>query len=218
VAPVLVGTDVSQGIMPTAEPGVFRTAGLARPDEVTMRPFAFQHERNTAVYFRRFTESAWQEAQRASAAERARLEHLRARAADIVVLGEADSESEHRLECKISNAVVYRGRPGRDARTGGYFEFTAKTPAGPLVLQATYWGEERNRRFSILVDGVMLARELLIGDGPMDFFSREYPIPAALTENKPTVRIRFEPEPGVSAGPVFGLLLYGAATGQPRVA
>jgi DUF1680 family protein len=218
VAPVLVGTDVPHGILPTAEPAVFRTAGLARPDDVTLRPFAFQHERNTAVYFRRFTESAWQEAQRACAAEQARLENLRARAADIVILGEANSESEHRLESKISNAVVYRGRPGRDARTGGYFEFTAKTQAGPLVLQATYWGEERDRRFSILVDGVMLAREVLNGDGPIDFFAREYAIPAALIQGKPTVRIRFEPEPGVSAGPVFGLMLYGAATSQPRVA
>jgi len=149
VAPVLVGTDVPHGILPTPEPAVFRTCGLARPDDVTMRPFAFQHERNTAVYFRRFTESAWQEAQRASAAEQVRLEHLRARAADIVVLGEANSESEHQFESKISNAVVYRGQPGRDARTGGYFEFTAKTQPGPLVLQATYWGEERDRRFNI---------------------------------------------------------------------
>jgi hypothetical protein len=79
------------------------------------------------------------------------------------------------------------------------------------VLQATYWGEERDRRFGILVDGVTVAREVLNGDGPMDFIQREYAIPAALTAGKPTVRIRFEPEPGVTAGPVFGLLLYGAA-------
>jgi DUF1680 family protein len=210
-APVLVGTDLPRGINPTAEPAAFRTDGVMRPTDLTLRPFAFQHERNTAVYFRRFTEAAWQQEQAVYQAEQLELRNLRTRAADVVDLGDAKAESDHLLHSKISNAVVYRGRPGRDARTGGYFEFTAKTAAGPLVLQATYWGEERDRRFGILVDGVTVAREVLNGDGPMDFIQREYAIPAALTAGKPTVRIRFEPEPGVTAGPVFGLLLYGAA-------
>ncbi len=216
--PVLVGADLARGIMPTSEAAVFRTHGVARPADLTLRPFAFQHERNTAVYFRRFTESAWQQEQLAAHAEQVRLEHLRARAADTVNLGDAGAERDHQLQSKISNAVVYRGRTGRDARTGGYFEFTVRTQPGPLVLQATYWGEERDRRFSILVDGVAVAREVLTGDGPMAFFEREYAIPAALTEGKPTLRIRFEPEPGVSAGPVFGLMLYGAAAGPTATA
>jgi len=217
-APVLVGADLPGGIEPTSEPAVFRTTGVARPADVTLRPFAFQHERNTAVYFRRFTESAWQQEQAAREAERVRLEQRQAHAVDHVALGDAKAESDHSLQSEISNAVVYRGRPGRDARTGGYFEFTVKSTAGPLVLQATYWGEERDRRFSILIDGVPAAREELNGDGPMDFLDREYAIPAALTEGKPTLRIRFVPDPGVSAGPVFGLMLFGAATDRSSAA
>jgi DUF1680 family protein len=213
-APALVGTDLPRGIVPTSEPAVFRTEAVARPADLTLRPFAFQHERNTAVYFRRYTEAGWQQEQAAHQAAQLQRQQQRARAADVVDLGDAKAESDHLLQSRISNAVVYRGRPGRDARAGGYFEFTAKTAAGPLVLQATYWGEERDRRFSILVDGVAVAREVLNGDGPMDFFTREYAIPAGLTEGKPTVRIRFEPEAGVSAGPVFGLMLYGAAAEQ----
>ena len=83
-----------------------------------------------------------------------------------------------------------------------------KTRQGPLTLQATYWGEERDRRFTILVDGVALANEQLNGSGPGDFFERDYPIPEALTQDKATLRIRFEPEKGFSAGPAFGLRLY----------
>jgi hypothetical protein len=126
-------------------------------------------------------------------------------------LGEMQAERDHKLESKISYPVVYRGRNGRDARSGGFFEFTMKTRPGPLVLQATYWGEERNRRFKILVDGVVIAQERLIGERPGEFFERDYPIPPELTRGKGEVRVRFEPETGVSAGPAFGVRLFSPA-------
>ena len=212
LAPVLVGTDLPTGIAPTAESTVFRTQGVMRPTDLTLRPFTFQHDRNTAVYFRRFTETEWQQEQAKFKAEQARLRVLQERSADMVYLGDAQAERDHQLESKISYPVVYRGRGGRDARSGGFFECTVKTRAGPLTLQATYWGEERDRRFAILIDGEMVAEEELKGDQPGEFIERNYPIPEALTQNKPTLRIRFEPQKGVSAGPVFGLRLYSAGT------
>ena len=212
-APALVGADVMPHILPTAEAAVLRTQGLVQPSDLTLRPFAFQHDNNTAVYFRRFTEAGWQQEQIKLRAQQARLSELDARSADIVRLGDADAEREHSLESKISYAVAYRGRTGRDARSGGYFECTVKTRPAPLSLQATYWGEERDRRFAILVDGVVVANEQLRGTGPSDFIERDYTIPEALTKGKSTVRVRFEPETGFSAGPAFGLRLYaGSAT------
>jgi hypothetical protein len=210
LAPVLVGADLPHGIAPTAEAAVYRTQGVARPADLTLRPFAFQHDNNTAVYFRRFTEAAWRQEQVKFQAEQAQLRDLDARSADVVRLGDASAEHEHSLESKFSYPVVYRGRPGRDARTGGFFECTVKTRQGSLTLQATYWGEERDRRFTILVDGVALASEHLDGSGPSDFLERNYAIPEALTQGKPTLRVRFEPEKGFSAGPAFGLRLYAA--------
>jgi uncharacterized protein len=208
LAPVLVGTDLPKGIAPTAESTVFRTQGVMRPADLTLRPFTFQHDRNTAVYFRRFTEPEWQQEQAKFTAQQARLRLLQQRSADMVSLGDIQAERDHQLESKISYPVVYRGRGGRDARAGGFFECTMKTRPGPLTLQATYWGEERDRRFAILVDGVRVAKEELNGDQPGEFIERNYRIPEALTQNKPTLRIRFEPEKDVSAGPVFGLRLY----------
>jgi uncharacterized protein len=216
LAPVLVGADLPHGIVPTAEAAVYRTQSVARPADLTLRPFTFQHDNNTAVYFRRFTEAGWQEEQVKFQAEQVRLHDFDARSADVVRLGEASAEREHSLESKISYPVVYRGRSGRDARTGGFFECTVKTRPGPLTLQSTYWGEERDRRFTILVDGVALASEQLNGSGPSDFFERDYVIPEALTQGKPTLRIRFEPEKGFSAGPAFGLRLYSGAATTPR--
>jgi uncharacterized protein len=193
--------------VPTTEPAVFHTRGVMRPTDLTLRPFAFQYDRNTAVYFRRFTEAAWKQEQLDVKTRQARVRELEEHSADVVDLGDANAEREHQLESKISYAVVYRGRTGRDARAGGFFACTLKTRPRPLTLQATYWGEERDRRFTILVDGVVLAREALNGNQPGDFFDRDYPIPEALSQDKTTLRIRFEPDNGVSAGPVFGIRL-----------
>jgi len=212
LAPVLVGAGLPNGIVPTAEPAVFRTQSLVQPTDLTLRPFTFQHDNNTAVYFRRFTNAAWQQEQVKYQAEQARLRDLDARSVDVVRLGDATAERDHSLESKISYPVVYRGRAGRDARSGGYFECATKARSGALTLQATYWGEERDRRFTILVDGVVLAREQLSGAGPSDFIERDYPIDEALTKGKLALRIRFEPEKGFSAGPVFGLRLYSVTT------
>jgi hypothetical protein len=211
LAPVLVGDDLLRGIVPRGEPAVFRTQGLVQPTDLTLRPFTFQHDNNTAVYFRRFTETGWQQEQVKFKTEQARLQELDAHSTDVVRLGDADAELQHSLESKISYPVVYRGRAGRDARSGGFFECTMKARPGPMTLQATYWGEERDRRFKILVDGIIVTSEQLSGAGPSAFFERDYSIDEALTREKSTLRIRFEPETGFSAGPVFGLRLYAAA-------
>ena len=194
---------------------MFSTEGLVHPTDLKLRPFTFQHDNNTAVYFRRFTETEWQEEQIKLEAEQTRLRLLDARSTDVVRLGEADAERDHSLQSKISYAVVYRGRAGRDARSGGFFECTMKARPGPLTLQATYWGEERDRRFKILIDGTIVTSEQLSGAGSGDFVERDYSIPLALTDEKAVLRIRFEPEAGFSAGPVFGLRLFAGAAIPP---
>ena len=207
-APVLVSADVISALAAVSgEAATFRTQGSARPSDLVFRPYTFQHERNTAVYFKQFTDSEWQVEQANYKAEQARIAELQARSADVMHLGEMQAERDHRLEAKISYPVVYRGRNGRDARSGGYFEFTMKTRPGPLALQATYWGEERNRRFDILVDGVAIAKERLNGERPGEFFDKDYAIPPELTAGKSTIKVRFQPEQGVSAGPSFGVRL-----------
>jgi hypothetical protein len=126
-------------------------------------------------------------------------------------LGEMQPERDHDLQSDISYPVSYRGRNGRDARTGGYFSFRMKCGPGPLLLQATYWGEERNRDFYISVDGERIAHVLLDGSLQSQFVDRDYAIPERLTRGKASVVIRFDPEPGHTAGPAFGVRLVAAA-------
>jgi hypothetical protein len=129
-------------------------------------------------------------------------------------LGEMQPERDHNLISEISYPVAYRGRNGRDARSGGFFEFDMKVRPGPLILQATYWGEERKRDFDILVDNVKVATQRLEADHPGKFFDIEYPLPEALTKDKTSIKVRFAPHDRNTAGPVFGVRLF---TAQPVV-
>ncbi|USI74585.1 glycoside hydrolase family 127 protein [Sphingomonas morindae] len=215
-APALVGADLLAGFTPV-EPGRarFRTAGLGRPADLDFAPFYQAYNRRSAVYFKRFTDAAWGREKIAIAAEQARLADLAARSVDVMHLGEMQPERDHQLSSDISYPVVYRGRNGRDARSGGYFAFRMKAAPGPLILTATYWGEERNRAFDILVDGTRIATQTLDAQAPGRFVDIDYAVPEALTRGKVSVLIRFQPHAAHTAGPVFGVRLARPA-GLPR--
>jgi hypothetical protein len=85
-----------------------------------------------------------------------------------------------------------------------------KTKPGPLVLQATYWGDERPRDFDILVDNVKVTTQHLDKIRPGQFIDVDYPLPDALTNGKSSIKIRFVPHQGNTAGPVFGVRLFTA--------
>src|SRR5262249_31523767 len=114
------------------------------------------------------------------------------------------SEHEHELQRGKSESVLYRGRDGRLARGGAAFEFRMRGGRGPQVLQGPYWGKQRNSRFRVLAAGVHIAAESMEGDGPIAFIERSYVLPAAVTQGKEFIVIRFEPEEDAGAGPVFG--------------
>lgn len=214
--PALVGEDLLSRFQPTSTETVsYRTEGVVRPADLTFVPFYKQYERRSAVYFQRFTEDGWRQEETAFLADQARQRDIAARSVDVMHLGEMQPEHDHDLVSEISYPVTYRGRQGRDARSGGYFEFTMKTKPGPLVLQATYWGDERGESFDILVNNVVLATQELKNNQPGKFFDVEYPLPTALTNGKSSIRVRFVPHNRSSAGPVFGVLLFTAKPGTP---
>jgi hypothetical protein len=208
-APALVGADIVAGFQPVAgQPAVYRTAGLGRPADMEFGPFYRAYDRRSAVYFKRFTEAGWEKEKVAFAAEQARLADLARRSVDVMHLGEMQPERDHNLTSDISYPVVYRGRNGRDARSGGFFQFAMKVKPGPLVLEATYWGDERKRAFDILIDGQKIATQELEAIKPGQFIDIDYPVPEALTRGKASVIVRFQPHTGHSAGPVFGVRLF----------
>lgn len=210
VAPALVGSDLMGSLVPAGGPSTYLSKNIGRPGDLTLRPFYSQWDRRTAVYFRKFTDAEWLKEEAAFAAEQARLKVLRERSVDVMHLGEMQPERDHSLASEISYPVSYRGKNGRDARSGGFFEFKLKVTDEPLVLQATYWGEERKRLFHILIDGTRVASETLGYNKPGEWVERDYPVPPELLKGKSSVTVRFEPEKGHTAGPVFGVLIYRA--------
>jgi DUF1680 family protein len=208
-APALVGSDILGGFHADgAQPAVYRTQGLGRPADMTFGPFYKAWQRRSAVYFKRFTDAGWEKEKVAFAAEQARLADLAARSVDVMHLGEMQPERDHDLTSDISYPVVYRGRQGRDARSGGFFQFRMNVKPGPLVLEATYWGDERKRIFDILIDGQKVATQELEALKPGEFIDIDYAVPEAMTRGKKSVMVRFQPHTGHTAGPVFGVRLF----------
>jgi hypothetical protein len=217
VEPALVGDDLLPGFKPVAlENAQFRTEGIGRPADMTFVPFYAQYERRSGVYFKRFTEAQWKVEEAAFLAEQERQRDLAARSVDVMYLGEMQPERDHNLESDVSWPGTYRGRNGRDARQGGFMQFTMKvrkTPgvdAGPLQLQATYWGSDK-RAFDVLIDG-QKAVSVTHTETPRPgaFFDEVYDIPETLTKGKETVTVRLQPTNGRSTGMIFGLRLFTA--------
>ncbi|MGW8136271.1 beta-L-arabinofuranosidase domain-containing protein [Sphingomonas zeae] len=212
--PVLVGANPLAGFT-AADPAAprYTTAGIFRPADLSFVPFFSQYDRRSAVYFKRFTDAGWKAQEAAFLADQAKARDIAARSVDVMHLGEMQPERDHGLTSDISYPVSYRGRQGRDARSGGYFEFTMAVRPGPMILQGTYWGEERARDFDILVDNVKVATQHLENDKPGAFFDVEYPLPPALTTGKKSVRVRIVPHDRSTAGPIFGMRLFAAKAG-----
>jgi hypothetical protein len=208
-APVLVGANVLAGFQAVdGAPSHYSVSEkTAKPEALKFAPFFSLHEQRTAVYFRRFTEDRWQAEQVAFIAAQEKQRELAARSVDVMHLGEMQPERDHNLTSAISYPVSYRGLNGRDARSQGFFEFDVKVAPG-TTLQATYWGDERKREFEILIDGRKLASQTLNQDHPGQFFDVDYPIPDALIKGKKSVRVRFQPIPRNTAGPVFGVKIF----------
>ena len=121
-------------------------------------------------------------------------------------LGQMQPERDHNLqsseESYVSDAF---GRTGREARNNGFFSFDMKVERDkPTALLCTYIGDDKNRSFDILVDGVKIASEELSGGKPGKFYEKEYPIPENLLKNKNTIVVRVQATKGKTAGRMFG--------------
>ncbi len=217
LAPALVGdSPVQQAkLMSDSSPRYEVDATSARPAALTLAPFYSQYDRRSAVYFQRFSDAQWSAQEAALIAAQREEQALAARSIAEIHLGEMQPERDYNLSSEISYPVVYRGRNGRDARMQGYFEFDMPVAAQNMVLQATYWGGERRRKFRILVDGKELAKQELDAPQPGEFITISYPFAASFAqgpdgEAKDKVRVRFEPIGRHTAGPVFGVRLLKA--------
>lgn len=203
--------EVLQAIHPVeGEPLAFRTEGVGRPNEVTLRPFNDLMYGYYNVYWSVFSRAVWQQRAAGLEAAAAKQRDEDARIVDTFQPGEQQSETDHELVSEKSQTGDFRDRKWRDAR--GWFEFQMKVRRDmPQVLRATYWGDDSKRNFDVLVEGDLLATQELNGNQRGRFFDVEYPLPATLLAGKDKVTIRLQAKPGSIAGGLFGCAVLKAA-------
>ena len=81
-----------------------------------------------------------------------------------------------------------------------------------LAIEATYWGDDRDRTFDVLVNGVVVKTVKLDGSHGGNFFSETYPIPseALAVRCDGKLRVTFAATNGGLAGGLFDLRLMKA--------
>ena len=174
-------------------------------------PFYRIHDSRYSIYYLMLTQEQYQKhLDELAAVEAARLE-LDARTVDRVETGEQQPEVDHQMKAENSDKGNYEGEAWRDARNGGFFEYTMATGGSTdLSLMVRYWGNESdfNRRFDIMIDGQKVAGESLFRKwNKAEFQNVTYGIPDELLKGKQSVTVRFQSSERTVAGGVFQISL-----------
>jgi DUF1680 family protein len=213
-APVLVtnSPNVAEGIKPVAgQPLTFTAAGLIDSDKyrnVQLVPFYQIQDARYMVYWPVTTPAGLaarkDELRRKDEEKRA----LEARTVDQVTPGEQQPESDHGFQGEQTETGTFRNRHWRHAK--GWFSYKLRNPQrAARTLRVTYAGGDKNRQFSILVNGLPLAKVRLEGNPKGDFYDVEYALPEALRKpNAPAeLTVKFLAEAASTAGGVYDVRL-----------
>ncbi len=197
--------NVAEWAKPAGQPLTF-TTDVSKPSAVTLIPFYKTVDQYYNVYWDYFTQDEWKKREGEYQAQRKYEADIEERTIDIMRLGEMQPERDHNLKASeksyTSDAL---GRRGREARNGGFISFDMTVLADtPSSLLCSYIGDDQNRGFDLLVDGVKIGTQELKGGATGRFFDVAYPIPNELLKGKSKVVVTVQGHPGKTAGRVFG--------------
>jgi len=210
--PVLVAStaaELAAGLQPVAsKPLTFSVASLADAGQlrdVELVPFYQIHDARYIVYWPVATAPELASRKEAMRQKDAARRALAARTVDQVSPGEQQPESDHGFEGEQTNAGTFRDRHWRDA--AHWFSYNLRNPRREAkTLRLTYFGGDKSRYFTILVNGQPLTEVKLEGNRGQDFFEADYELPAAARQAT-TLSVRFAAAPGSTAGGIYDVLL-----------
>jgi len=207
--PVLLTDDknVNYWLKPVkGEPLTFKMEGVGQPFDATLKPFYSTYNKYYSVYFDYFTNADWIARKAEYEAEKKRQQEIEKQTIDYFRIGEMQPERDHNLVASEQSYVdIALGRTGREARRNNYFAFEMKVqPEISNSLLLTYIGDDRDRKFDILVDGVKIAYVEWPGGTTGKFYDKEYLIPEELIKGKNKVTVRIEANYEKTAGRIFG--------------
>lgn len=213
-APMFVGDlgELTSKLVPVAgRPLTFSAAGLIKPDaarDLVLEPFFRIHDARYVMYWHIVSPDKYPAVVAALEASEQQKLALDARTLDRVTPGQQQPEVEHALKSENSGTGMHIGRQWRDA--SGWFSYALRAPAeGPLELLVTYYADERNRTFDILVNDKLLAHVTLNGRQRDRFVDVAYPLPAeAVAEAaKGPLTIKFAAAPKSRTASVYDVRL-----------
>jgi len=209
--PVLLtdNRNINDWIKPIAgEPLSFETKATGKPFDVKLIPFYKTYKDYYSVYWDYFTNEQWVARQEEYEKERKEQKEIEARTIDNFRIGEMQPERDHNLKASersyVSDAM---GVNGREARADNYFSFEMKVvyaAGGGNSLLLTYIGDDKDRKFDIIVNGRKIATEELKGGTTGKFYNKTYPLPGELIERSEKMVVRIEANYGKTAGRIFG--------------
>lgn len=191
----------------SGEPLVFETKNIGQPVDIKLIPFYKTNRQYYSVYFDYFTKEAFAERQLAYEAEKKAQHEIEEKTVDNFRIGEMQPERNHNLfatEKSYTDEAI--GRMGREARAENYFMFDMKVQPGTAnSLLLTLLGDDKDRKFDIFVDDVLLATEDWKGGITGKFYDRIYKIPNELINEKTTIKIKIAANYRKTAGRIFGV-------------
>lgn len=164
---------------------------------LTLQPFYQIHHARYSCYWYQQTPENF--ANSAMAQSEAANEALQARTLDFVAPGEQQSEAGHEYNYSSdSNKGNYNGENYRDARAGGYVQYTLFNPDAvedALSILCRFTTADQGRKASLLVDGQKIATITIpssVKNSENGFYNIEYPIPVGLIKDaKGNVKKKF---------------------------
>ncbi len=216
-APMLVGEfeKIADGIKPVAgKPLTFSARGLIRPDafrDLELVPFFRVHDARYMLYWRTVSPARYETVRAAlTAAEQERMA-LERRTIDRVTPGEQQPEVEHGFADEGSRSGVLHGRRWRDA--SGWFGYAMKAGGEEkLELRVTYYGDERGRKFDVVVEDRVIASVEVAGGKRDEFVDVSYPVPAEISRaaTDAGLKVKFVARDGARTASVFDVRLVRA--------
>lgn len=210
--PVLVASsapELVQGLQPVAgQPLTFSLASLADggPQRGTeLVPFYQIHDARYTLYWPVATAAELATRKEAMRQKDLARRALAARTVDQVAPGEQQPESDHGFQGEQTNAGTFRDRHWRDA--AHWFSYNLQNPKREAkTLRLTYFGGDKNRYFTILVNGQPLTQVKLDGSQGNAFYEADYALPEAVRK-APVLTVKFAAAAGSTAGGIYDVLL-----------
>lgn len=175
-----------------------------------LEPFYQIHDSRYMMYWMSMTKKDFDKFVQDKKDDEQRKIILDRRTIDAVKTGEQQPEVDHQIRSENSNRGVYQGEAWRDARNGGFFQYTMSTNGNTnLSLFIRYWGDEKGeRRFNILIDNELIQSEDLSAKWhKAEFVNVEYKIPTALLKSKKQITVKFLSDTNSIAGSIYQIRL-----------